>query len=401
MATALYLFNLIDRAICSPVAWARTPPSTASATRRRGPRRRRPAVVHGLRPGLRRARMVRLMTASPRSTTRREARGPAAARGRRHRDVGRPARRRNGTAGRIVLVPPAEPRTKPKACNYGLQFATGEIVTIYDAEDQPEPLQLRRAVVAFSAAARRRLPAGQALLPQRRQNLITRWFTAEYDLWFGYFLPGLVTTLAHPARRHVQPHRPPSPDLGGWDPFNVTEDADLGIRLAAGLAHGGARLGHMEEANSDSSTGSGSAPVGTRATCRRGSCTSASPAGSSRRSAPRASSVPATAARRSSRCSTLVLGADPDLVAGPPGLHPWLFPPLLFYPAMLSLVLGNVGLIYCGSPPGWTATLASPACVVPAYWAMMARRGQGVRAAGLPALVLGEDRPRPRRQTRR
>ena len=49
----------------------------------------------------------------------------------------------------IVLVPPAEPRTKPKACNYGLHFATGEIITIYDAEDLPEPLQLRRVVAAF------------------------------------------------------------------------------------------------------------------------------------------------------------------------------------------------------------------------------------------------------------
>ncbi|MDT5304223.1 MAG: glycosyltransferase XagB, partial [Mycobacterium sp.] len=48
-----------------------------------------------------------------------------------------------------VLVPPAEPRTKPKACNYGLYFATGDFVTIYDAEDRPEPLQLRRVVAAF------------------------------------------------------------------------------------------------------------------------------------------------------------------------------------------------------------------------------------------------------------
>ncbi|MCK5756844.1 MAG: glycosyltransferase, partial [Mycobacterium sp.] len=49
----------------------------------------------------------------------------------------------------VVLVPPADPRTKPKACNYGLHFATGDIVTIFDAEDLPDPLQLRRAVAAF------------------------------------------------------------------------------------------------------------------------------------------------------------------------------------------------------------------------------------------------------------
>ena len=62
-----------------------------------------------------------------------------------------------------VLVPPAEPRTKPKACNYGLHFATGEIITIYDAEDLPEPLQLRRVVAAFARAARQhRVRAGKA-----------------------------------------------------------------------------------------------------------------------------------------------------------------------------------------------------------------------------------------------
>ena len=54
----------------------------------------------------------------------------------------------------IVLVPPADPRTKPKACNYGLHFATGDIITIFDAEDLPEPLQLRRVVAAFRPAAR-------------------------------------------------------------------------------------------------------------------------------------------------------------------------------------------------------------------------------------------------------
>ncbi|NED70519.1 glycosyltransferase, partial [Streptomyces sp. SID10244] len=52
----------------------------------------------------------------------------------------------------VVLVPPAQPRTKPKACNYGLHFATGDIVTIFDAEDLPDPLQLRRAVASFRAS---------------------------------------------------------------------------------------------------------------------------------------------------------------------------------------------------------------------------------------------------------
>ena len=86
----------------------------------------------------------------------------------------------------IVLVPPAEPRTKPKACNFGLQAATGDLVTIFDAEDRPEPLQLRRAVVALAGSVR----TSPACRPgwatsTARQNMVTRWFTIEY----GHLVP--------------------------------------------------------------------------------------------------------------------------------------------------------------------------------------------------------------------
>jgi cellulose synthase/poly-beta-1,6-N-acetylglucosamine synthase-like glycosyltransferase len=155
----------------------------------------------------------------------------------------------------VIRVPPSEPRTKPKACNYGLLRSSGELVTIYDAEDRPEPLQLRRAVVAFRRVSPR-VACVQAKLSYHNadQNIITRWFTAEYALWFEEFLPGLASlgtpvplggTSNHIRRRILQ-------DVGGWDPHNVTEDADLGIRLH--------RLGYrtvvldsvtLEEANSD------------------------------------------------------------------------------------------------------------------------------------------------------
>ena len=69
----------------------------------------------------------------------------------------------------VVLIPPGGPRTKPNALNLGLLACRGELVTIYDAEDRPDPLQLRRAAVAFAAlACRGRLPPGRAHLPQRR-----------------------------------------------------------------------------------------------------------------------------------------------------------------------------------------------------------------------------------------
>jgi cellulose synthase/poly-beta-1,6-N-acetylglucosamine synthase-like glycosyltransferase len=155
----------------------------------------------------------------------------------------------------IVLVPPGEPRTKPKALNYGLTLARGELVTIYDAEDQPDPLQLRRAAAAF-ADAPDDLACLQAQLTYRNpdQNLITRWFTIEYLMWFSLFLPGLAATDApiplggtsnHIRRRALE-------GLGGWDPYNVTEDADLGVRLhRVGWRCGVLGSVTYEEANSD------------------------------------------------------------------------------------------------------------------------------------------------------
>ncbi len=134
----------------------------------------------------------------------------------------------------IIRVPPSQPRTKPKACNYALRFARGELVTIYDAEDKPEPSQLKRVVAAFNNADSD-VACIQARLNYYNadENWLTRMFALEYTLWFDFYLPAL---------EHL---RIPIP-LGGtsnhfrlsvlrgihaWDPFNVTEDADLGVRL--------------------------------------------------------------------------------------------------------------------------------------------------------------------------
>ncbi|MFN8032188.1 MAG: glycosyltransferase [Mycobacterium sp.] len=155
----------------------------------------------------------------------------------------------------IVLVPPAEPRTKPKACNYGLEFATGEIVTIYDAEDLPEPLQLRRVAAAF-----RQLPDNIACVQAKlayhngHQNLLTGWFTAEYGLWFGYLLPGMMRSNSPIPLGGTSNHlrRDVLDRIGAWDPFNVTEDADLGLRIAAsGYQTAVLDSATLEEANSD------------------------------------------------------------------------------------------------------------------------------------------------------
>jgi cellulose synthase/poly-beta-1,6-N-acetylglucosamine synthase-like glycosyltransferase len=155
----------------------------------------------------------------------------------------------------VIRIPHSMPKTKPKACNVGLARARGAYVTIYDAEDRPEPLQLRRAVVAFKTA-----PAEVACMQAKlsyynaNQNLLTRWFTSEYAMWFGQLLPGLVHERAPVPLGGTSNHfrRETLIGLGGWDPFNVTEDADLGIRLhRAGLRTLVLDSTTLEEANSD------------------------------------------------------------------------------------------------------------------------------------------------------
>lgn len=155
----------------------------------------------------------------------------------------------------VLLVPPADPRTKPKACNYGLHFSTGEIVTIYDAEDHPDPLQLRRVVAAFD-----RLPDNTACVQAKlafhngTQNLLTAWFTADYALWFGFILPGLMRSDSPIPLGGTSNHlrRSVLDEIGSWDPFNVTEDADLGVRIAeSGYRTAVLDSTTLEEANSD------------------------------------------------------------------------------------------------------------------------------------------------------
>ena len=135
---------------------------------------------------------------------------------------------------RIVVVPDGKPKGKPKACNYGLLHARGEYVVIYDAEDVPDPDQLKKAIVAFQKSPPD-LACVQAKLNyyNQDQNLLTRWFTAEYSQWFDLFLPGLDATGAPiplgGTSNHFRTERLLA--LHGWDPYNVTEDADLGVRL--------------------------------------------------------------------------------------------------------------------------------------------------------------------------
>jgi cellulose synthase/poly-beta-1,6-N-acetylglucosamine synthase-like glycosyltransferase len=135
----------------------------------------------------------------------------------------------------IVVVPPSDPRTKPKACNYALRFARGEFIVIFDAEDRPEPDQLRKAVAQFRSGPQS-IGCLQARLNfyNRNENWLTRLFALDYALWFDFLLPGLdVLRVPMPLGGTSNHFRTDVlRGIHGWDSFNVTEDADIGIRLA-------------------------------------------------------------------------------------------------------------------------------------------------------------------------
>ncbi len=136
----------------------------------------------------------------------------------------------------IIRVPHSDIRTKPKACNYALRFARGAYVTIFDADDIPNILQLKKSVVTF------RLQPDDVVCLQAKlayynydDNWLTNFFALEYSILFDVLLHGLERlkiplplggTSNHFSLAKLQ-------ELGEWDAYNVTEDADLGVRLAA------------------------------------------------------------------------------------------------------------------------------------------------------------------------
>lgn len=134
----------------------------------------------------------------------------------------------------IIRVPYSIPRTKPKALNFAMQYVTGEYVVIYDAEDEPRPDQLLEASAIF-AQSDGNLICLQAKLSFRNkgQNLLTKFSEMEYRIWFDYLLPGIDrSSLPIPlggSSNHLKVKK--LREIGLWDSYNVTEDADLGIRI--------------------------------------------------------------------------------------------------------------------------------------------------------------------------
>ncbi|MEL6422753.1 MAG: glycosyltransferase family 2 protein, partial [Pseudomonadota bacterium] len=155
---------------------------------------------------------------------------------------------------RALVLPPAGPRTKPKALTAALACTAGDYVVVYDAEDLPEPDQLKRAVAAFRDG-----PTDLACLQARlhvhngADGWFARHFASEYICLFDALLPAYEAARIPIPLGGTSNHFPRAvlAQLGGWDPHNVTEDADLGVRIArAGLTARMLRSVTYEEAPS-------------------------------------------------------------------------------------------------------------------------------------------------------
>jgi len=136
---------------------------------------------------------------------------------------------------RVLIAPAVPPQTKPKALNWALAFARGSLLAVFDAEDRPDPNQLRAALAAFETGGPTTACVQASLcIDNLTHSWLSRTFVAEYAGQFDLFLPGL-TALGLPlplggTSNHFRTEV--LREIGGWDPYNVTEDADLGIRLA-------------------------------------------------------------------------------------------------------------------------------------------------------------------------
>lgn len=137
-------------------------------------------------------------------------------------------------AAQLVRVPKGSVLTKPRSCNYALAYARGTFTVIYDAEDNPEPDQLKKAYTGFLHSTLDTVCIQARLnFYNSRQNILTRLFALEYGFWFDYYLPGLHETVSPIPLGGTSNHFVTAylKHVGTWDPYNVTEDADLGLRL--------------------------------------------------------------------------------------------------------------------------------------------------------------------------
>lgn len=278
----------------------------------------------------------------------------------------------------VVTVPRGAPQTKPRACNVGLAVARGEYLVIYDAEDAPEPDQLKKTVIAFDRSSPSTVVMQAALnYFNARENVLTRMFALEYSYWFDYMLPGLdVRDLPIPLGGTSNHFRTAAlRELGGWDPYNVTEDADLGIRSSAL----GYRVGVVDSTTMEEATSRTGIFIGQRSRWIKGYMQTALV------HARRPDRLVAKIGLRRFASFVLLIGGTPltflgvipftalliaSLVLPLPDLSA-VFPPSILWLCLLNFLIGNTLMVYLnmmGPYKRGTFWLVGWALLNPLYW---------------------------------
>lgn len=282
---------------------------------------------------------------------------------------------------RVLSLPPGVPRTKPRAMCIGLRHAKGSLVTVYDAEDKPDPLQLKKAAWAF-ARADISVACLQAKLGyyNPRQNLLTRLFTLEYDAWFNIFLPGAHRIGAPIPLGGTSNHfrRCALEACLGWDPYNVTEDADLGMRFA----RHGLKTSMLESTTGEEANSRVLSWLRQRSRWNKGYMQTLlvhtrRPRTLLRELGPKGTAtflliiggsiVAALLAPLFWLLLLLWFAFQPSWIAA-------IFPGPIFYPASISLVIGNAALLLLGLAAAVSRghdDLARYALLMPLYWLLM------------------------------
>ncbi|HCI81843.1 MAG TPA: glycosyl transferase family 2 [Ktedonobacter sp.] len=144
-----------------------------------------------------------------------------------------------------LLIYTNKPTSKPRGLNHALQVSRGDVVTIFDAEDEPHPDILNIINTTMLDEDVDVVQSGVQLM-----NHNTKWFcflnVLEYFFWFKssmhFFARIGITPLGG---NTVFVRRELMEQLGGWDETCLTEDADLGIRLS--LSHARIRIIYDDE----------------------------------------------------------------------------------------------------------------------------------------------------------
>ena len=132
-----------------------------------------------------------------------------------------------------VVVDTHEAKNKPKALNTALPHCTGEIVGVFDAEDQVHPALLTHVDHAFRSTGADVVQGGVQLI-----NFHSSWYSLrnclEYFFWFRSRLhlhaeKGFIPLGGNTVFVRTEVLR----EAGGWDQNCLAEDCDLGVRLSS------------------------------------------------------------------------------------------------------------------------------------------------------------------------